>query len=312
MKSLKIGNVRIKNRLFLSPMVDVTDLPYRLLCRKAGAGIAYTKMINIGAILHDNVKTKNMMKTCDEDSPLGIQITGRNVGEFEKVVSFVRKKEYDLVDINCGCPSTRIIGNESGAYLLRDPEKIGKMIRVLKKADLNVTAKIRLGFKKNEVVKISKEIERAGADALTIHARLANQKSNVLPDWEEIKKVKKNCGIPIIGNGGLIDGRTCDEMLDIADGAMVAGIAIGNPLIFRQILHYLKTGRELEVNWKQRLSEFDLYLRLCKKYDLIDLGRFKWLGSKFLTGFPGASEAREKLMKLKDYESVVDFVKNIK
>jgi len=311
MKSLKIGNVRVGNRLFLAPMVDVTDLPYRLLCRKHGAAIAYTEMINIGAILHENVKTKNMMITSDEDSPLGIQITGRNVREFEEVIPYLDRKKYDLVDINCGCPSTRIIGNESGSYLLSDPEKIGKMIRVLKKADLNVTAKIRLGFKKNEVVKISKEIERAGADALTIHARLANQKSDVLPDWREIKKVRKICGIPIIGNGGVVDGRTCDEMLDIADGAMVAGAAIGNPLVFKQILHYLKTGRELEVNWKQRLSEFDLYLGLCKKYGLIDLGRFKWLGSKFLTGFPGASRAREKLMKLKDYKSVADFIKNI-
>ena len=147
MKSLKIGPVRLKNRLFLSPMVDVTDLPYRLLCREAGAGIAYTEMLNIGSILHENTKTLNILKTCKEDSPVGLQITGKSVNEFEEVSKRKELSRFDLIDINCGCPSLRITGNDSGSFLLRNPDKIGEMIKTLKDAGFTTTVKIRLGFK---------------------------------------------------------------------------------------------------------------------------------------------------------------------
>ena len=121
MKSLKIGNIKIKNPLFLAPMVDVTDLPYRLLYRKTGAAMAYTEMLYISQILHENKKAKQLMKTSKEDRPLGVQITGNSLEEFKKVIPFVEK--YDLVDINCGCPSMKITGNKAGSYLLKHPEK---------------------------------------------------------------------------------------------------------------------------------------------------------------------------------------------
>src|SRR3989344_4804723 len=154
MKPLKIGNVRLKNRLFLSPMVDVTDLPYRLICRRAGAGMAYTEMLYIDAILHENKKTKNLMKTCKEDKPIGLQVTGNSIEEFEKFSKLKELKNYDLIDINCGCPSVRITGSEAGSYLLQNPSKIGAMIKILKSRGLIVTAKIRLGFKKNNVLEV--------------------------------------------------------------------------------------------------------------------------------------------------------------
>src|SRR3989338_121781 len=147
LKPLKIGKVILKNRLFLAPMIDVTDAAYRKVCREAGAGIAYIEMINIGAILHPNKKTQTLMKTYPGESPKVIQITGRSVTEFKAVIPFL--KSYDIVDINCGCPSMRITDNESGSFLLKNPEKIHEMIRTLKEAGLTVTVKIRLGFKNN-------------------------------------------------------------------------------------------------------------------------------------------------------------------
>jgi len=187
MKPLSIGDIKLKNRLFLAPMVDVTDLPYRIICRRAGAGMAYTEMLNIGAILHENKKTQNMLKTCEEDKPSGVQITAPKVSDFKKVIPHLRK--FDIVDINCGCPSSRIMDNASGSYLLKTPLKIAKYIRVLKDAGYTTTAKIRLGFKKNNVLRVSKEIEKAGADALTLHSRMAYDSYKVPADWKWIAQV---------------------------------------------------------------------------------------------------------------------------
>ncbi len=309
MKSLKIGSVCLKNRVFLAPMVDVTDLPYRLICRKQGVGIAYTEMINIGAILHENEKTLRMLKTCKDDKPIGIQITGRNVEEFRKVIPHLRK--YDLVDINCGCPSLRITGNDSGSYLLENPKKIGEMIRVLKDEGLNVSAKIRLGYKKNNVLKVAKEVEKAGADLLTIHARLANQGSSIPADWKWIKKIRSKIGIPVVGNGDVNSGARAKEMLEIADGVMVARAAIGNPLIFNQILHYLKTGKEKEFGYKDNLKLFENYLTLAERHKVVEIPRIKFLAGNFLRKFEGAAKAREGFSKIKNLREAKGFLANL-
>ena len=153
-KKLKIGNIRLENPLILAPMVDVTNLPYRLICRKAGASMAYVEMIYADAITHENKKTKELMRTIRTEHPLGIQITGNSIKEIKDCIPYL--KGYDLVDINCGCPSIKITGNEAGSYLLNNPEKIVEMIKVLKKAGLTVTAKVRLGFKKNNVLEVAK------------------------------------------------------------------------------------------------------------------------------------------------------------
>ena len=310
MNSLKIGNIKLKNKLFLAPMVDVTDCAFRLLCREQGVAMAYTEMIYINAILHENEPTKKLMTIGGKlDKPLGLQITGNNVLEFNKFSKLSVLQNYDLIDINCGCPSAKIVGNEAGSYLLKTPDKIADMIRVLKNEGFIVTAKIRLGFKNNNVLEVSKKIEKAGADLLTIHTRTAEQRSSEKPDWSWISRVKHEVGIPIVGNGGIINGKTTSEMLEIADGAMVASAAIGNPLIFREILKYLKTGKEKEITKKERVSSFQDYITLAEKYKVFDMGRVKLLGGNFLRGFDGASQARNDFMKLKNIEEIRNFIK---
>lgn len=309
---MKIGNIKLKNRLFLAPMVEVTDCAYRLLCRSEGAAMAYTEMIYVDAILHENSRTQGLMKIAGrKDRPVGLQVTGNNLSEFTKFSKLKILDDYDLIDINCGCPSSRIVGNEAGSYLLRTPEKIGDMIKTLKDAGHIVTAKIRLGFKNNNVLEVSKVVEKAGADLLTIHARTADQKYTDAPDWNWIAKVKREIGIPVVGNGGVVSGESASKMLDICDGAMVASAAIGNPFIFREILRYLKTGKEKEITKKDRLSGFYEYVKLAEKNDVFEMSRVKYIGSNFLKGFDGASVARVGLMKCKSVKDVNGLLKSL-
>ncbi|MBI4894783.1 MAG: tRNA-dihydrouridine synthase family protein [Candidatus Aenigmarchaeota archaeon] len=309
MRKLKIGDVKLKNRLLLSPLVDVSDLPFRLVCRKAGAAMAYIEMLNISAILHENRHTEGLMRTDKRDKPSGIQITGRTVEEFEKVVPYV--ENFDVVDINCGCPSIRITDNGSGSFLLKHPEKIADMVRTLKDAGLTTTAKIRLGFKENNVLKVAKAVEKAGADAITVHARLADHGSDVPADWKWIAKVKHTVGIPVIGNGDVWDGPGAEKMLDLADGAMIARASIGDPAVFERILHYLKTGKEKEFDARKNMKIFLEYLSL-EKTNGADMGRIKRVCSKFVRGFGGAAKARDEMMKKKTYDGVLSFAKELR
>lgn len=310
MNSLKIGKVKLKGRLFLAPMVDVTDVAYREICRKCGASMAYTEMLYVDAITHENDNTQKLMKIGKKDKPLGIQITGNNIEEFKKVIPYL--KGYDIVDLNCGCPSVRITGNQAGSYLLKNPEKIVEFVELLKKEGFIVTVKIRLGFENNEVIRIAKMIEQAGADALTVHARLAINSNKIPADWSWIAKVKKELKIPVIGNGDVMDGKSAFEMLKICDGAMVARAAIGDPTIFQRINYYLKNGKEKPIDYKKNIKLFLEYLKLAKKYDVIDMPRIKYLGSNFLKNFQGSAKYRNQLHQLKSYDEIVEFVENIK
>jgi len=299
---MKINKLKLKNKILLAPMVDVTDLPYRLICKKAGADVVYTEMLYIDAIIHENKKTKQLMKTIKKEKPIGIQITGNNLEHFKQAISYLKK--YDFVDINCGCPSERIVGNEAGSYLLNNPNKIAEIVKLLKKEKLTVTVKIRLGFHTNNVIEIAKEIEKAGADALTIHARLAIHSNKIPADWKEIEKVKKILKIPVIGNGDITNGKQAEEMLKLCDGIMIARAAIGDPDIFYRIKHYLKTGKEIEFDFKRNIKYLHLYLKYCKQYKFNDLHRIRHISQKFFRNISGAVKARSKIMNCKSIDEI--------
>ncbi len=306
MKQLTIGPLKIKTPILLAPMLDITTLPFRLLCRKQGAALAYTEMLYTNQLLHPNPKTKQILKTCKEDKPLGIQITGSSLKEFKRLIPFLKKSKFDLIDLNCGCPATRIIGTKAGSYLLKDPKKIHEIIKILKQTGKPVTAKIRLGFNKNNVLEIAKAIEKAGADAITIHPRKSNDPYSTPAQWEEIKRVKSKLKIPVIANGDVFTYQNAQTLLEFADGIMIGRGAIGNPSIFKSLQeeNYLPTAEE-------KLKQFQLYLSLCKKHKIINLQQIKHLGSHFLKGFKGASKKRNELMQLKTFNEIQDFIKNL-
>lgn len=311
MDKLKIGDVVFRNRLFLAPMVDVSDLAFRLICRRAGASMAYTEMLQVEALLRASQEKSLKLKTLTNfrDKPLGIQITGRKVTDFKKVIP--KLGSYDLVDLNCGCPGSLTVDHGSGSYLMKSPDKIASIVKILKDGGLTVSAKIRLGFNKNIVLELAKKIENAGADALTVHARLASQGRSGKADWSWFPKIKDKIGIPLIGNGDVNSPEKAEELLELTDGIMIARAAIGNPLIFKQTLDYLKTGKVKEIDYKKNLKFYIEYLELAKKYDLLKMSKVKYIGGKFIRGFEGAPEIRNKFMALKSYKEIEDFARDL-
>jgi len=341
-RGMKIGKLKLANPFILAPMVDVTDCAYRKLCRESGASLAYTEMIYIDAILHENRKTKLLMKKYPNEKPVGLQITGNGIEEFKEFVKSGKWKEFDLIDLNCGCPSLRITGNEAGSYLLKNPSKICEMVKILKKTGKPVSVKIRLGFKKNNVMEVAREVERAGADALTVHGRLAVDGRNVPANWKWIKKVKEALKIPVIGNGDVFSLDDAKRMMQESgcDGVMIARGAIGNPGIFQIVdggINAIPTALNGNVknqsllrrssvaksgdsgvkdgsDVKERLGMLMKYLKYQKEFfgKDVDIGRVKYVGGKFLKGMEGAALRREQFSKCKSIVEMEKLVREIK
>ncbi len=310
MKSLTIGNIKLDNPLILAPMVEVTDLNFRKLCREAGASLAFTEMVYVDSLINDNDFTKKLISRYSGEAPLGIQVAGYDVEKFKAALPIL--KNFDLVDLNCGCPSSRIIDGKAGSYLLKNPKKIVDIVKYLKSESLIVTVKIRLGFNKNNVLKIARMIQGAGADAITIHARLAKDGNDIPADWDEIKKVKKLLKIPVVGNGDVVDGPTAKKLLSFCDGIMIARAALSNPLVFRNILNYLNTGEDLKTTREERIKQIKKYLTNNKKNKFFSIGRIKYVCSSLISGFSGASKLRFDFSKLKTFEEINNFVDNLK
>jgi tRNA-dihydrouridine synthase B len=293
---------KLKNKLILAPMAEVTSLPFRLLCRKYGASMAYTEQISALAITRNSPKSLEMASTNKKDKPIGLQLFGRN----PKILTKAAKKLYknfNVIDINMGCPSKKIIKEGYGAALLKEKSKIKQIIQTLvKEIPRPITVKMRSGFKKDEALELAKIIESSGASAITIHARTQTQGYSGKADWSVIKQLKKHLKIPIIGNGDVIDGITAKKMLTQTkcDYIMIGRAAKNNPFIFKQILNYLKTNKTLE---KKNL--FQEYKKLEKNFKLL-----KMRAIDFTKGIKNSAKLRQKLSNTKNIEQIETLLKN--
>lgn len=247
---MKIGNVNLENNVFLAPMAGITDLPFRLMCKKYGAGLVYTEMVSSKALFYGDEKTKKLLASDERERPLAVQIFGSDIGAIKYAVNYLNDFA-DIIDINMGCPAPKVVKNGDGSRLLLNLELVRKIVEsAVKEARVPITVKMRTGWDSEHIVAIeaAKIIEQAGASAITVHGRTRSQFYAGEADWNIIRTIKENANIPIIGNGDIKNAEDVKRMFEETnvDGIMIGRATLGNPWIFKEVIEYLKTGNKVK------------------------------------------------------------------
>ena len=295
---------RLKSKAMLSPMAGVTDVAFRALAKKYGAGLTYTEFISSSALVRSSRKTLELLKTDPSEKPVAVQLFGHSIKEVVEAAKLVEDK-FDIIDVNCGCPAWKVIKTGAGSAMLNNPEKISNLISKLVNAvNKPVTLKIRSGIDEKNInaVEIAKKAEEMGASAVTVHGRTQRQGYSGLADWNIIKEVKEAVSIPVIGNGDVFTPEDFKKRLEETnvDAIMIARGAVGNPFIFKQIDDFLKEGSYKE---KEKKEQFKEYLTLAKKYKT-PFSIVKNHAVSFTKGTKGGASLRERITLSKDINSL--------
>jgi nifR3 family TIM-barrel protein len=316
MNSLTIGNLKLKGNLILAPMSGVTNLPFRLLCKKYGVSLVISEMTSSEAVVRQNPKSIGRGFTCPDERPMGIQLMGSVPENLAHSAYFLQERyRPELIDVNFGCPAQEIIKNGCGSGLLKKPELIGKIIEQLSQTiDIPLTGKMRILNDFGQTLKIARIIEKAGADAITVHGRTQKQGYSGKSDIDFIKGIKKELSIPVIANGDICDEKSARQVLEYTncDGLMIGRAAIGNPYIFRRISHYLDTGEILPEQEKcERLGDFFDYVGSCKNYDLLSFNDLKLNAMWFTKGMDNVKKVRVEINKMQDIDSIMNIMRGL-
>ncbi|MEZ0368272.1 MAG: tRNA dihydrouridine synthase DusB [Candidatus Sericytochromatia bacterium] len=302
--------------IVLAPMEDVTDLAFRLVCRRRGADVVYTEFVSSEAIIRDIPKTLDKMRLLDEERPIGIQIYGNKVESMVEAARIAVKLKPDLLDINYGCPSKHVAGSGAGSGLLKTPELMEQITRaVVNAVDIPVTAKTRLGWCDTDlnILEIAQMLQGCGIQALTIHGRTRTQKFKGQANWEMIGKAKQVVSIPVIGNGDVVSPADAARLLSVAnvDGVMIGRGAYGNPWIFAQTKHFLATGEILpEPCLAERIEVLLEHLELSILYKgerrgALEMGKHY---GNYLKGIRNVKHLKAALRNLMGYNDIRELI----
>ena len=299
----QIGNVTIPNRVVFAPMAGVSDLPFRLLCHEMGAGLVCMEMISAKAITFRSHRTGELWETSPEEKPVSLQIFGNEPDVMAEACRILEEQDFDILDINMGCPVPKIVNNQEGSALMKDPALIEKVVRACREnTSRPVTVKIRKGFDADHVnaVECALAAQEGGASAVAVHGRTRDQMYSGQADWTVIGDVKRALRIPVIGNGDVVDGPSAKRMMDETgcDAVMIARAAQGNPWIFREVGAYLERGVILERPPRREIVKMILRHAdmLCDcKGERVGMREMRGHVHNYLSGFPGASRVRKSV-----------------
>ncbi|WMJ85959.1 tRNA dihydrouridine synthase DusB [Anaerocolumna sp. MB42-C2] len=321
---LNIGNVKINGNLVLGPMAGVTDLPFRILCKGQGADLIYTEMVSAKGIQYNNKNTESLLTVEEMERPVSLQLFGADPYIMSETAKRIEHRNFDILDINMGCPVPKVVNNGEGSALMKEPKLVGEIVHAISSAiHKPLTVKIRKGFTEStaNAVEIAKIAEANGAAAIAVHGRTREQYYSGKADWNIIRAVKEAVRIPVIGNGDIFKPEDAKRLIEETgcDGIMLARGVRGNPWLFAQVKEFLSTGKKLD---KPNVFEaVDMMLRHARlsiqyKGEYIGIREMRKHVAWYTTGYPLAAKLRQHVNEIEDYtqleELLNQYLKSIK
>lgn len=322
---VKIGDIELLDfPLLLAPMEDVSDPPFRALCKEQGADVVYTEFVSSEGLIRNAAKSVMKLDIYERERPVGIQIFGANLESMLQTIDIVEKSNPDIIDINFGCPVKKVVSKGAGAGILKDICLMEQLTaEIVKRTKLPVTVKTRLGWDHDsiKIVEVAERLQDVGCKAISIHGRTRSQMYKGDADWTWIAKVKNNprMHIPVFGNGDVDTPERAMEMKEYygLDGAMIGRASIGNPWFFKQVKHYFKTGKHLEpISMDERVKVARRHLEMAIDWKGETLGVFETRRhySNYFRGIPNFKEYRTRMVtsdKASDVFAVFDEVSEV-
>ena len=318
---MKIGNIEFGQKpVFLAPMEDVTDIGFRLLCKRYGASMVYTEFVSAEALVRSVKSTINKLTISEEERPVGIQIYGRSVEDMVEAAKIVEEAKPDIIDINFGCPVKKVAGKEAGAGMLQNIPLLLNITReVVKAVKLPVTVKTRLGWTQDNIIipTLAEQLQDCGISALTIHGRTRSQMYTGVADWNPIAEVKRNprISIPIIGNGDICSPEDTKRAFDEygVDAVMIGRATFGRPWIFKEIRDYLE-GRDpdpiMDTQWKLEVLKEQLRINVERidEYRGILHTRRHLAATPIFKGIPNFRDTRIAMLRATTVEELTSIL----
>lgn len=312
---VKIGNIELPDfPLLLAPMEDVSDPPFRALCKEQGADVVYTEFISSEGLIRDAAKSTMKLDIYEKERPVGIQIFGANLDSMLKTVDIVEKSNPDIIDINFGCPVKKVVSKGAGAGILKDIDLMVKLTaEMVKRTHLPITVKTRLGWDHDsiKIVEVAERLQDVGCKAIAIHGRTRAQMYKGDADWKPIAEVKNNprMHIPVFGNGDISSPERAMEMRDQygLDGAMIGRATIGYPWFFREVKHFFKTGKHLPpptMSERVEVARRHLQMAIAWKGERLGIVETRRHYTNYFKGIPHFKEYRLKMVTTDDAEGV--------
>ncbi|MDD5784465.1 MAG: tRNA dihydrouridine synthase DusB [Prevotella sp.] len=318
---MKIGNIEFGQKpVFLAPMEDVTDIGFRLLCKRYGASMVYTEFVSAEALVRSVKSTVNKLTISEEERPVGIQIYGRSVEDMVEAAKIVEEAKPDIIDINFGCPVKKVAGKGAGAGMLQNIPLLLNITReVVKAVKLPVTVKTRLGWTQDNIIipTLAEQLQDCGISALTIHGRTRSQMYTGVADWNPIAEVKRNprISIPIIGNGDICSPEDTKRAFDEygVDAVMIGRATFGRPWIFKEIRDYLE-GRDpdpiMDTQWKLEVLKEQLRINVERidEYRGILHTRRHLAATPIFKGIPNFRDTRIAMLRATTVEELTSIL----